>query len=132
MILIFGLATYYSDSFLNTYTATHCNTLQHIAAHSCDVPTYYTPQGFLFATVTASQFLHNGGHKTALVVGADALTRWVDWTDRSVYLSLCDCVCALARAHVREYVCVGVCLCTCVPVCLCACVHAYVCAWNGT
>lgn len=39
--------------------------------------------GFLFATVTASQFLNNGGHKTALVVGADALTRWVDWTDRN-------------------------------------------------
>ena len=31
--------------------------------------------GFLFGTVTASQFLNNGGHKTALVVGADALTR---------------------------------------------------------
>jgi len=39
--------------------------------------------GFLFATVTASQFLNNGGHKTALVVGADALTRWVDWSDRN-------------------------------------------------
>ena len=39
--------------------------------------------GFLFGTVTASQFLNNGGHKTALVVGADALTRWVDWTDRN-------------------------------------------------
>lgn len=39
--------------------------------------------GFLFATVTASQFLNNGGHKVALVVGADALTRWVDWTDRN-------------------------------------------------
>jgi len=39
--------------------------------------------GFLFATVTASQFLNNGGHTTALVVGADALTRWVDWTDRN-------------------------------------------------
>ena len=39
--------------------------------------------GFLFATVTASQFLNNGGHKTALVVGADALTKWVDWSDRN-------------------------------------------------
>ena len=33
--------------------------------------------------MTASQFLNNGGHKTALVVGADALTRWVDWSDRN-------------------------------------------------
>ncbi|EKX48209.1 hypothetical protein GUITHDRAFT_157512 [Guillardia theta CCMP2712] len=40
--------------------------------------------GFLFATVTASQFLNNGGHKKALVIGADALSRWVDWEDRNV------------------------------------------------
>lgn len=39
--------------------------------------------GFLFATVTAGQFLHNGGVKTAVVVGSDALSRWVDWDDRN-------------------------------------------------
>jgi len=39
--------------------------------------------GFLFATVTASQFLNAGGHKKALVLGCDALSRWVDWTDRN-------------------------------------------------
>lgn len=39
--------------------------------------------GFLFATITASQFLNAGGHKKALIVGADALSRWVDWTDRN-------------------------------------------------
>lgn len=39
--------------------------------------------GFLFGTVTASQFMANGGVKNALVVGADALTRWVDWDDRN-------------------------------------------------
>ena len=32
---------------------------------------------------TASQFLHNGAYKTALVIGADALSRWVDWEDRN-------------------------------------------------
>ncbi|KAL7525669.1 hypothetical protein ACHAXR_003078, partial [Thalassiosira sp. AJA248-18] len=39
--------------------------------------------GFLFGIVTASQFLSGGGSvKNALVLGADALTRWVDWEDR--------------------------------------------------
>eukprot|EP00908_Phaeocystis_cordata_P022621 Transcript_5041.p1 GENE.Transcript_5041~~Transcript_5041.p1 ORF type:complete len:411 (-),score=174.05 Transcript_5041:334-1491(-) len=39
--------------------------------------------GFLFGMNTASQFLHNGAYKTALVIGGDALSRWVDWDDRS-------------------------------------------------
>jgi 3-oxoacyl-[acyl-carrier-protein] synthase-3 len=39
--------------------------------------------GFLFAMVTGSQFLHNGAYRKAVVVGADALTRWVDWEDRN-------------------------------------------------
>jgi 3-oxoacyl-[acyl-carrier-protein] synthase-3 len=40
--------------------------------------------GFLFAVVTGSQFVHSGAYKTVVVVGADALTRWVDWTDRNI------------------------------------------------
>eukprot|EP00633_Aureoumbra_lagunensis_P003384 CAMPEP_0197290728 /NCGR_PEP_ID=MMETSP0890-20130614/9529_1 /TAXON_ID=44058 ORGANISM="Aureoumbra lagunensis, Strain CCMP1510" /NCGR_SAMPLE_ID=MMETSP0890 /ASSEMBLY_ACC=CAM_ASM_000533 /LENGTH=362 /DNA_ID=CAMNT_0042762957 /DNA_START=189 /DNA_END=1277 /DNA_ORIENTATION=- len=39
--------------------------------------------GFLFALITASQFLETGTYETAVVVGADALSRWVDWSDRS-------------------------------------------------
>mmetsp|Transcript_6254 Transcript_6254/g.14092 ORF Transcript_6254/g.14092 Transcript_6254/m.14092 type:complete len:280 (+) Transcript_6254:974-1813(+) len=39
--------------------------------------------GFLFALVTAGQFLQNGSAQNVLVVGADALSRWVDWTDRN-------------------------------------------------
>ena len=41
--------------------------------------------GFLFATVTAGQFLSTPGTsmKNALVIGADALSRWVDWDDRN-------------------------------------------------
>tara|TARA_B110000971_G_scaffold165033_1_gene168985 strand:- start:1 stop:378 length:378 start_codon:yes stop_codon:yes gene_type:complete len=38
--------------------------------------------GFLFGCVTAGQFLTNN-KMTAVVVGADALTRWVDWDDRN-------------------------------------------------
>lgn len=39
--------------------------------------------GFLFGVNTASQFLHNGVYSTALVIGGDAMSRWVDWNDRN-------------------------------------------------
>jgi 3-oxoacyl-[acyl-carrier-protein] synthase-3 len=39
--------------------------------------------GFLFGLNTASQFLHNGAYQTAVVIGADALSRWTDWSDRN-------------------------------------------------
>jgi len=39
--------------------------------------------GFLFGVNTAAQFLHNGAYRTALVVGGDGLSRWVDWEDRN-------------------------------------------------
>ena len=38
--------------------------------------------GFLFALVTASQYLLSGSMKRAIVVGADQLSKWVDWDDR--------------------------------------------------
>jgi len=38
--------------------------------------------GFLFAFITAAQYLRNGAMRRALVIGADQLTRWVDWDDR--------------------------------------------------
>ena len=39
--------------------------------------------GFLFALITASQYLRSGAMRRALVIGADQLSRWVDWDDRS-------------------------------------------------
>ena len=39
--------------------------------------------GFVFALVTASQFLRNGVYKNIVVIGADCLSRWVDWSDRT-------------------------------------------------
>jgi 3-oxoacyl-[acyl-carrier-protein] synthase-3 len=39
--------------------------------------------GFMFGMTTASQFLHSGAYKTALVIGGDVLSRWVDWSDRN-------------------------------------------------
>ena len=39
--------------------------------------------GFVFALVTASQFLRNNAYKNIVVIGADCLSRWVDWSDRT-------------------------------------------------
>ena len=38
--------------------------------------------GFLFALITAAQFLRTGAMKRVVVIGADQLTSWVDWNDR--------------------------------------------------
>lgn len=38
--------------------------------------------GFVFATVTAAQYIRSGAYRNVLVIGADVLSRWVDWTDR--------------------------------------------------
>ena len=38
--------------------------------------------GFLFSIITACQYLNNSNGK-ALVIGAEALSRWADWTDRN-------------------------------------------------
>ena len=39
--------------------------------------------GFLFALITANQYLATGAMRRALVIGADQLSRWVNWDDRS-------------------------------------------------
>ena len=38
--------------------------------------------GFIIAMVTATQFIQNGSYSNALVVGADVLSKWTDWSDR--------------------------------------------------
>ena len=38
--------------------------------------------GFLFSLVTAAQYIRSGAMRRILVVGADQLSRWVDWDDR--------------------------------------------------
>ncbi|MDB9496214.1 ketoacyl-ACP synthase III [Spirulina major CS-329] len=39
--------------------------------------------GFVFGLVTAAQFIRTGLYQTVVVIGADALSRWVDWHDRT-------------------------------------------------
>ncbi|MFO5491252.1 MAG: beta-ketoacyl-ACP synthase III [Cuspidothrix sp.] len=38
--------------------------------------------GFVFGLVTAAQYIRTGVYKTVLLIGADILSRWVDWQDR--------------------------------------------------
>ncbi len=38
--------------------------------------------GFLFALITAAQYLRSGSFERVLVIGADQLSRWLDWDDR--------------------------------------------------
>lgn len=39
--------------------------------------------GFVFALVTASQFIRTGVYQNVVIIGADVLSRWVDWSDRT-------------------------------------------------
>ncbi|NES84123.1 MAG: ketoacyl-ACP synthase III [Moorea sp. SIO2B7] len=39
--------------------------------------------GFVFALVTAAQFIRTRVYQNVLVIGADLLSRWVDWSDRT-------------------------------------------------
>jgi 3-oxoacyl-[acyl-carrier-protein] synthase III len=39
--------------------------------------------GFVFGVVTAAQFLRSGVYRNILVIGADLLSRWMDWNDRN-------------------------------------------------
>jgi 3-oxoacyl-[acyl-carrier-protein] synthase III len=39
--------------------------------------------GFIYSTAVAASMIESGAVKTALVIGVDVLTKFVDWTDRS-------------------------------------------------
>jgi len=38
--------------------------------------------GFVFGMVTAAQFIRTGTYQNVLLIGADMLSRWTDWSDR--------------------------------------------------
>lgn len=46
--------------------------------------------GFVLGIVTASQFLQNGSYRNILVIGADTLSKWIDWSDRSTCILFGD------------------------------------------
>jgi len=46
--------------------------------------------GFVLSLVTASQFLQTGNYSTILIIGADVLSKWIDWSDRSTCILFGD------------------------------------------
>ena len=59
--------------------------------------------GFLFALITASQFLKGGSFKRAVVIGADQLSSFVDWNDRRSCILFGDGAGALAIEATNEF-----------------------------
>jgi len=58
--------------------------------------------GFVFGLVTAAQFLRTGVYRNALLVGADILSRWVDWSDRRTCVLFGDGAGAVVLQRVEE------------------------------
>jgi 3-oxoacyl-[acyl-carrier-protein] synthase-3 len=52
--------------------------------------------GFLFALITAAHYIRGGSVRRALVIGADQLSRWVDWDDRRTCVLFGDGAAAVA------------------------------------
>jgi len=59
--------------------------------------------GFLFALITASQFLKGGIYKRAVVIGADQLSSFVDWNDRRSCILFGDGAGAFAIEATNEF-----------------------------
>ena len=65
------------------FPSTACLLQNRLGANGCpafDVNAACT--GFVYALGIANNFIHAGAAKTALVVGAETLSRMIDWTDR--------------------------------------------------
>ena len=46
--------------------------------------------GFIIGLITANQFIQTGSYKKILIVGADVLSQWVDWSDRNTCILFGD------------------------------------------
>ena len=59
--------------------------------------------GFLFAVITAAQFLKTGSYKRAIVIGSDQLSSYVDWNDRRSCILFGDGAGAIAIEATNEF-----------------------------
>jgi 3-oxoacyl-[acyl-carrier-protein] synthase-3 len=65
------------------FPSTACLLQERLHIHGCaafDIQAVCT--GFIYALAVADQFIRTGTCKTALIVGAETLSRIIDWTDR--------------------------------------------------
>jgi 3-oxoacyl-[acyl-carrier-protein] synthase-3 len=59
--------------------------------------------GFLIGCVTAAQFIRTGMYQTVLLIGADMMSRWVDWSDRRTCILFGDGAGAIVlQAHTQN------------------------------
>ena len=58
--------------------------------------------GFLFALITASQYLASGTITRAVIIGADQLSKWVDWDDRRTCVLFGDGAGAVALEATKD------------------------------
>lgn len=73
------------------FPSTACLIQHRLGANGCaafDVNAACT--GFLYALATADKFIRSGAAKRALVIGAETLTRMIDWTDRTTCVLFAD------------------------------------------
>ena len=66
------------------FPSTACLLQERLDIHGCtafDVQAVCT--GFVYALGVADKFIKSGTHKTALVIGAETMSRTVDWNDRT-------------------------------------------------
>jgi 3-oxoacyl-[acyl-carrier-protein] synthase-3 len=66
------------------FPSTACLLQQRLGIHGCaafDIQAVCT--GFVYALGVADKFIRGGTHRHALVIGAETLSRIVDWSDRS-------------------------------------------------
>lgn len=65
------------------FPSTACLLQQRLDIHGCtafDIQAVCT--GFIYALGVADKFIRSGSHRSALVVGAETMSRIIDWTDR--------------------------------------------------
>ena len=66
------------------FPSTACLLQHRLGAHGCPAfDVNAACSGFVYALTIADKFIRSGAAKTALVVGAETLTRMIDWKDRT-------------------------------------------------
>jgi len=89
----------------------HMLTLQLQAAigakNACAFDLTAACSGFVLGIITAGQYIRTGTSKKVLVVGGDALSRFVDWRDRGEWLlqpvqDALSCVCACTSVNLCQ------------------------------
>jgi len=58
--------------------------------------------GFIYALTIADNFIKNGAAENVLVIGAEVLSKWVDWTDRATCVIFADGAGAAVVSRVPE------------------------------